>query len=237
MFHKLKFLLAVPVFSLLAACVGPMPKIDSSPGKLASIRTIAVIRAPEPKTYTVMFFGHPGMAFGLIGGLVAASDQNDKQERLSKAYREQGTAVAANLASQISAELVRIGYDARVEDADWEEVDGKFKLPYEKIKSDADAVLVISSSTTGFVSTGITSDYMPTIWVGVNLLGKDRKEPLYRGFHATGWQPKSDGWKFTPPTKGFANFDALMTDTRTSAKALEDATAGIAATVAADLKR
>src|SRR5712664_2109051 len=204
MLRKMMPLLVLPLLCFLAACVGPVPKIDSNPERLAAIKTIAVIRAPEPKTYTVLSLGHPGMAFGLIGGIVAASDQSSRQERISKAYHDQGIEVSAKLVSLITAELARLGYAARIEDAPWEEVDGRYKLPYEKITSDADAVLVVSATTVGFVSTGITSDYLPTIWAGASLLGKDRKDPMYRGFHATGWQPKGEEWKFTAAINGFA---------------------------------
>lgn len=237
MLQNLRLLTIVPLVCLISACVGPVPKIDSSPAQLAPIRTIAVIQPPEPKEYTVLFLGHPGMAFGIVGGIIAANDQIGKQERLSRALRDQGTAVSAKLAAKVAAELLRSGYDARVEEAPWEEVEGRFKLPYEKIQSAADAVLVISPTTVGFVATGVTSDYMPTIWMGANLLGKDRKEPLYRGFHATGWQPKGEGWKFTPPSKGFANFDELMANTSASGGSLEEAAGLIAATVVSDLKR
>jgi hypothetical protein len=124
-----------------------------------------------------------------------------------------------------------------VEDGPWEEADGKFKLSFDKIQSNADAVLVISPTIIGFVATGVTSDYLPTITAVVTLLGKDRKEQLYRGFHASGWQPKADGWRNSMAKTTFANFDALMADPTRTAASLSEAATAVTSTVSNDLRR
>ena len=222
--------------AVLAGC-GAMPKVDSDPAKLSAIKTVAVIRAPEPKGYTILNLSHPGMLFGLVGGLVAAADAQSKQETLSKAYREQGTRVSATLAQRIAEALQRQGYDARVEDAPWVEKEGKNTLEFAAIRSDADAVLVASPSIVGFVAPNMGADYYPTITAAVTLLGKDRKEKLYLGFHASGWEMKREGWRNTPAAVTYPNFTDLMADTKASAASLEAAAAAIAATIAADLRR
>jgi hypothetical protein len=237
MLHAVKIAVAVSIAGMLAACAGPVPRIDSSPEKLARIKTIAVITAPEPKSYTMANFGHPGMMFGLVGGLVAGSDMTSKTDTISSAYKGAGISVTARLGRETVERLNTAGYQARVELGNWEVTEGKYKLPFDKIQSDADAVLILSTTFIGYVATGVTSDYLPSIWSSAILLGKDRKEPLYRGFHSTGWQPKGDGWRYTPPKKTFGNFDALMTDPRASGTALEEASVNIAETVTADLKR
>ena len=238
MIRSMKTLLLVVVVAMLAACAGPVAKIDSSPIALAKVKTIAVIRTPEPKTYTVMNFGHPGMAFGLIGGLIAASDQSSKQDQLTAALKKLDLApTSTSLADSIAAQLTRVGFEAKVEDGPWVETDGKFQLTFDQINSSADTVLVVSPTIVGFVATGATSDYLPTITAIVTLLGKDRKETLYRGFHACGWQPKAEGWKYSATKTTFSNFDALMADPEKTAGALRDVSAEIAMTVADDLKR
>lgn len=237
--NSLLRLLGIAVLAgLLAACAGPVPKVDAAASKLATIKTVAVIRAPEPKTYAVMNFGHPGMAFGLVGGLIAAADQSAKQDRVSAAFKSQGAKVNGNLAEQLVTRLQASGYDARIEDGPWEEADGGYKLAFDKIDSTADAVLVASPAVVGFVATGAVSDYMPTMTVVASLfLGKERKNPLYRGFHSYGWAPKAEGWKNSAPKKTFANFDAVMADTKSAQTALDDAGTRLAESVAGDLRR
>ncbi|HET7773637.1 MAG TPA: hypothetical protein VFK82_07405 [Burkholderiaceae bacterium] len=235
--RSIRAVFSIASLLLLAACASPVPKIDSTPAALARVKTIAVIRAPEPKTYTVVNFGHPGMAFGLVGGLIAAGDQKSKQDELSAAMKQGNPALtSAALPEALVSQLNQMGFQARVEDAPWAEVDGKYTLPFDKINSDADAVVVVSPTIVGFIATGLTSDYYPTMTAVVTLLGKDRKEPLYRGYHATGWQPKADGWRFSPAKTTFGNYAALMADPKKSADALSEAARNVAASVARDLR-
>ncbi len=227
----------VALATLVTACAGPVPKMDMSTDNISTIRTIAVVRPPGPKTYAVLNFGSPAMAFGLLGGLVAAHEQNSKQEALTAAYKAQGSFGTSNLASGIASKLTAAGFEANVEDAPWEEAEGRYKLPFENIKSSADAVLVLFPTIVGFVATGMTADYLPTITVVAVMLGKDRKQQLYRGYHASGWTPKAEGWKSSPAKVTFSNFDALMADPKTSAAALTGAADAIASSIAGDLHK
>jgi hypothetical protein len=198
---------------------------------------VAVIRSPEIKTYTVMNFGHPGMAFGLVGGLIAASDQSVKSDQLSLELKNRRLSVPAELANGVAAELSHLGFRASVEDAPWEEKEGgKYTLPFEKIQSGADAVVVVTPTIVGFIATA-GGDYLPTIAASVTILGKDRKNPLYRGFHDTGWQLKAEGWRYSPPAAAFPNFDDLMRSPARTADSLVAASSAIARSVALDLRR
>lgn len=233
-----KVLILVFALVTLAGCASPVQKIDGSPTNLAKIKTISVIRPPELKTYAVLNFGHPGMAFGLIGGLIAASDQSSKQDKVTALVKQQNpNPTAPALADNIAAQLTRDGFEAKVEDGPWVENDGKFTIDTAAIKSSADAVLVVAPTTVGFVTSGPTSDYLPTITAVVTLLGKDRKEILYRGYHACGWRPKADGWRNSSTNVAFANFDAMMADPKKTTDSLTSAATAVATTVGEDLKR
>lgn len=237
MIQVMKCICLTLAISLLAACAGPVPRIESNPAVLSRIKTVAVINPPEAKTYIVMNFGHPGMAFGLIGGLVAAADQSSKQDQLTAALKKENLSVSNTLASGLVARLSGAGFQARAENGPWEEKDGKYILEFDKIQSDADAVAVVTPTITGFIATGATSDYLPTITVVVTLLDKDRKTQIYRGFHAAGWEPKAEGWKHSPATTTFGNFDALMANPSNTAKALVAAAAAVSTSIAEDLRR
>jgi hypothetical protein len=237
MIQVMKCICLTLALSLMAGCAGPVPRIESNPAVLSKINALAVINPPEAKTYAVMNFGHPGMAFGLIGGLVAAADQTSKQEQLTAALKKENLSVSQALASALVAKLSSAGFQARAENGPWEEKDGKYILEFEKIQSDADAVVVLTPTITGFIATGATSDYLPTVTVVVTLLDKDRKTPIYRGFHSAGWEPKAEGWKHSPPTTTFGNFDALMADPRNTAKALAAAALAVSSSIADDLRR
>jgi hypothetical protein len=222
MLRSARFVVGVLFVSLLAACVGPVAKIDTKQEAVSRVRSIAVIRPPEVKTFTVMNFGHPGMAFGLVGGLVAAADQSAKQDKITAALKGRSIVVSSRLADDIARGLAQKGFQVKVEEA---------------AHSDADAVLVVAPTIVGFIATGVTSDYMPTMTTVVSLLGKDRKEMLYRGFHASGWQPKGDGWRHTPATRTFGNFEDLTADPGATGASLYDAADSIASTVVSDIRQ
>jgi hypothetical protein len=228
---------AVLATALLMGCVGPVPKIDPAPEKLAAIKSIAVIRVPEPKTYTVWNIGHPGMAFGLIGGLIAAADQSNKQDTLSKAYKLQGTAVNQGLVHKVSALLKEEGYEVVEQDGPWVEKDNAFTLAFDKVETNADAILVVSPAIVGFVSPAHEGNYLPTITSVATLHGQDRTKPLYRGYHAAGWTPAQEGWHQTEARTKYPDFSALMKDTAGSASALEMSADDIARSVTKDLRR
>ncbi|MCL2020873.1 MAG: hypothetical protein FWG81_01915 [Betaproteobacteria bacterium] len=236
MFSSVKSLLAIATIALISGCASPVPKIDISPNTLTNVKTVAVIRSPEPKTYTVYDFFHLGRAFGFIGGMIAIADQYKKQELLTQAIKEKNeTPTSDTLAQSIATQLAYQGFDAKVEEGSWEEIDNGFKIEFEKITSNADAILVVAPTTIGFISTSATSGYLPTITAVLTLFGEDRKEPLYRGFHATGWLPNAGGWRYSPPKVTFSDFGTLMSDPEKAATALSDAASGIAVTVAEDL--
>ncbi len=150
-----------------------------------------------------------------------------KADLVSKALKAQGVSVMSDLVNNLSAQLIQLGFAARVEDAQWEETDGKFTLPANKIQSDADAVLVVSANFVGFVAPQF-GDYHPTIQAEATLLARDRTVALYRGFHWSGEGPTRDPWKTSSASVTFANFDAIMADIQVSARSLSDAASGMA---------
>ena len=227
---------AVLDFAALVGCSTATQRIDVEPAKLTGIRSIAVIRPPQRKAYTVINFNHPGMLFGAIGGLIAQEDANDKQKQLNEAFAAQRVDIATDLATVVAERLAREGYQAQVEDGPWELEDGKYRLPYEKIRSDADAVLIMAPTLVGFVAPRLGADFQPTVRVVATLLAKDHKTALYRGYHAAGWVPAVDvGWKETPSRETYPNFDAIIESPAASAAALKNAAATVATNVATDL--
>ena len=179
------------------------------------------------------------MAFGLVGGLVAAGDMKAKQEALAKAYAKQGVMVSAHLVAQVEKKLLSMGYQTRIEDARWKvnEV-GDRKLDLDKVESRSDAVLFVGTRVIGFVAPKPFADYVPSIWAVAEIYGADRAQPMYTGFHAYGWRPVSNHeWRWTEAPVSFADFDKLIQDSKASSEALMIAAETIAAGVAADMAR
>jgi hypothetical protein len=237
MLRRFPALLPALAVLLLAACAAAPRNVDLSRESIASIRSVAIVMPPEPKSYSVVNMGNPALAFALVGGIFVAADQDNKQTKFYQAMQFQKFSVKAILAAHMEKKLNAAGYRTQVVEGPWEEKDGRFVLKTEQLSTDADALLLIVPTTAGFVSKGLTADYVPTITVAVRLLAKDRKTELYRAYHAYGWQPRADGWRFTPATRSFTDFDSLMAKPADSASALGESAEAVSRTIAQDLRR
>jgi hypothetical protein len=231
------------VFLLFLTGCGSVPKIDIEPHTLAQIRTITVINPPEIKGYA--YWSEDTPVF--FGGL-ALANQGDQKKRLTEAILAQGhpTVIEALIHNTVSR-LQQLGFTVNVENASWEKKDNSnYVLEFEKIRSRSDASLVIYPRVAGFVEPACTASsvsdcpgFVPTILVMADLVDRDKKTLLYRGFHRTGLLAKRPrmlssykGWRETPYTVNFENFDALLSNPKATTQALIDATSGIAATIA-----
>ncbi len=231
----MKRMIPVTLFALLAACSSP-GRINADPEALKSIHSIAVIRPPEVKTITIRTYGQSaafwfGAAFG---GLIGDAQDSAKERQLTEALNLHQLAINSILANDVAARLLERGFEAKVEDAQWEERGGNYF--FSKVNSDADAVLVVTPIMVGFIAPGfVSNEYIPTIYAEATLLGRDRKTVLYRSFHSSGHKPGGN-WKHTPAKVTFTDFDALMAHTGEAAASLKGATSAIASTIAADIK-
>jgi hypothetical protein len=237
----LRLLLAsILVWAMGAVYSAPLPALPSinvSPDSLSEIKSITIVRPPDPNFYLLLNRGNPGAGFGIFGALGELADKKHKQEALNKALQGLGVAVVPGLGDAIARRLTDLGYAARADDGPWEVVNGFYSFPLDRFKSDADAILMVSPTTVGFVSEGALSNYIPTLTVMVTMVGKDRERVIYKGFHSVGWHPDQAGWRATPANTKFPDFNALVSDPSASAASLRDSWPGIAKTIGEDLKK
>jgi len=237
MVSVVRFPLTALLLGLLAACASPQPKVALDDQTAQELNTITIVRPPQELTLVVHNLGHPATAFGIIGGAIAASDEQDKSNRFSEAMIAQKFSARSALLSALERGLVQAGYKVEITDGEWVKADGKYTLQYDKLPKDR-VVLVVSPRIVGYVTTSVVADYQPTMWVVATLLNKDHVE-IYRGYHSTGWKSQFNGelWKFTAAKTAFPNFDALLGDPQKSASALRESADAISASIAADLRK
>ncbi len=198
---------------------GRLPKATLVPSTLANIKSIAVIRPFEPRTYAATTLDAPVSAAGFRG----AGDQHASsavQEKFTTRVRQSLKApISALLADSIAAQLTRMGYAARVEDGPWEVTDDYSTIDFDKIKSSADAVLVIKPTIVALLASDRDAPYVPTVTVIVTILNP-AKEVLYRGFHASGWNPNGAGWRHSATEWKFDYYDEMASQPQQVADAL-----------------
>jgi hypothetical protein len=239
-------LLAFLIF--LTGCSTILPTVNIEPQTLAQIRTITVITLPKVEHYVYWSEDRPLIFSG--GGL----HRENLRKQLTDAILAQGQPTVVDaLAHNIAAQLRQRGFAVEVEQGHWKPVtENSHTLDFEKIDSKSDAFLVpFLSGALGFIepecmesSTSDCPGFLPTVIVTAVLYDRDKQTILYRGFHRTGFLDKhrsgvlhsQKGWRETPHSVSFENFNALMADPKATTQALRDATSGIATTIAEDLQ-
>lgn len=234
---------AATAAALLTACAAAPPRMEASPTRLSQIRTIAVVRGPEPERLAVWQFSSEAAPGGAVGGAVTAAldagVQKDRETRLTAAVQPYGKGFASHIADAVAARLNAAGYVATVQSGPPEQISDPLRFSYEKIQSSADAVLVLTPTVIGLTGAQNSRSMLPTTTLVATLLSKDRKEWLYRGYHSFGSVATANEakWRTTPAKLVFASFDAALADPAAVSQALREAGDAVALTLAADLAR
>ena len=235
--------LALVAVLLVAGCATSVPTQALNEESANAVRTVAVIVPPDPLEYAVFMNGHPGLAFGLIGGAIAGADQVQKSKQYTVAVQSAKFSLSGTLGQAMVEKLTAAGYEARLEQGPWELEEGalakRYRLQFDRIQSDADAVLVVMPVFVGYMAASPVSPYLPTVRVFARLLAKDRKTDLYRGAHFVGAQPTfGEGWKKSADLAAkFSTFDTLIAQTGESVQALHASVQAISLHIAQDLRR
>lgn len=205
----------------LSACAS-VPKQALDQGAARKIGKIALVDARDPAKYTVLNFGHPGMLFGAIGGAAAGADMETKGTQFTGAVRTKGLDVAARLSEKIAQNLSRNGYQVHRAAAAWEQKDGKQVLNYKAIQTDADAILNVTPTMVGYVSTHGFNSYIPAVGVIAEMVGKNGSDVLYRELFMYGWEPSAGQWVHLPAPESsrFGSFQELMEHSAAAGAAL-----------------
>ncbi|UNK50961.1 hypothetical protein MNR01_08195 [Lysobacter sp. S4-A87] len=182
-------LMAALMLLALTGCVS-MPKQQAyNRESHTNIKTIAVLGTTQARP-TVFMLNHPGASFGLIGGLIAASDQASKQKKFDAIVAETGFEPLGYFKEQLTTRMSERGYtlvwpQAQVETAKVERGSFGLRKAYTAAQG-ADAQLDINFGFVGYAAAGATDDspYRPTVTVGARLVSADGQQNYFTDFFA-----------------------------------------------------
>ena len=229
----IRFGLLFGLIAGLSACAS-WQNIDATPEQMSRIESITVLRQPQEMHYTVENQGGISGVLGGLGTIIESAHQTSKESVLLEKLQPLGVRINATLADELAARLRDRGYAVRVEDAPPVVFDISKRSGYDSLPETSDAVLIVLPASIGFVSPVGDPVYYPTITARVDLVPRDRTTSLYRGSHATGWEPYG-GWRYTPQTIQFPNFDDLTKNPRATVDALVVASKSIADSIASQI--
>ncbi len=165
--HTVLKLAAFAACALLAACQTPAIPYD----RAADIKTIGVLPVRVPQRATVFVAATPGRSFGLIGALVDAGIQSNREDRLAKATAGLNFQGQTKFDEYLTAGLQAQSYTVKPIDLGTGRT--SFLKTYPDGKADGvDAYLDILGVDFGYLAAGISdsSPYRPFMWVRCQLV-------------------------------------------------------------------
>lgn len=228
--------IAVVAAAFLAGCANTPRKAFNREGA-AQLKSVAVAERVDEESYNINIIAHPGVNFGLIGGLIAAADLTSKSNKLTAALDPAQTALQKRLSTKVAEQLNGTGYETSITYVPARTDSGK---AYEVLRANlaTDAVLDLGIYG-GYTAAGPGSDYLP--YIRVDVITKDVKsgETLYQDVITYGYthQGQQTVHLESDARYRFKDLDDLMSRKDLAREGLQAGIDLVATQVAADLKR
>lgn len=230
-------MVALAFAALVAGCAQPLKKQAFNRESAAHIHTVVVTRSENQDEYQAYMLGHPGMGFGLIGGLVAAADMQGKTNRLTAAMDAKEVRLQERFSEKLKESLAKAGYQTAVvvlpKDTKPEQV-----LAAAKQRASGDAVLFVNLYG-GYWAAGPSSDYFPRMAAQVKTFDTRTEKVLYEDTITYGYaMPRAETVHLaSDPAFRFANIDLLVADPAKTRQGLYRGIDALAEQIVADLRK
>lgn len=207
----------------------------------ANIHSVTVVQNRGTEEYRTLIVANPAMAFGLIGGMIAAAETSAKSARLTQALDPTRTRLRERLATQLVEVLTHDVYEVETELRDTPKNAGDTKPATGDVlkKGNTDAVLSTTMSA-GYVSVGPGMPYVPSVRVEVIATRVATGAVIYQNTFAYGYTVgESDRAVHlnADDRYRFDNIDALVDRADEARDGLIDGVNAIAERVAVDLRK
>jgi len=206
----LKMVAVLSTLALMSACA-THPKTTAS--RPAAIKRIAIIPASNPRLYSFENAAPP------IGGYpfqywVNKVDSKSKAKIFNDRLNSQPAHLGDKLTEEVAIALRSHGFTVEVLQGLPRPANDPDNVDYDKISSDADAILHVWISEVGLYSSGFSLDYIPRVNAAGKLFiqGQDDNiydEDIYYGVDAR----KGKEWAIAPDAKyAYRSFDLVMSN-------------------------
>jgi hypothetical protein len=192
---------------LLTACATHPKTIASKP----VIKRIAVIPASNPRWYSFENAAAP-VANTTLLFWVNKIDSHGKAKIFNDKMNAQPAALGVDLTEQVVTSLRDHGFTVEILDGVARPADDLDNIDYDKVSTNADAILHLWISQVGLYSSPLSSNYIPRVNASGKLFvrGEDDNvydEDLYYGVDAK----KGKTWAILPdPKYAYPSFDAVV---------------------------
>jgi hypothetical protein len=233
---RLTMWMAIGLTVLAAGCAAPKKQAFNRDAAVG-YKTMAITQNTNKEFYEAGMLGHPGAAFGLIGGLIAAADIQSKSNRLTESLKPHETKLQERLSEKLKAGLNQVGYESSVVVLAPETTDEQI-LEAAKKKAGTDTVLAIGV-VGKYLAAGPSTDYLPYVLVKAPAMETKTGNTLYEDTFTYGYTFPHTKTVHLPsdPKYRFANIDALVAEPEKTRQGLIDGLDAIVMQIVADLKK
>jgi hypothetical protein len=191
---------------LLTACATHSKTVASKP----IIRRIAVIPASNPRWYSFENAAPPvGYPFQFW---VNKLDSKSKAKLFNAKLNSQPIALGDDFTEEVVTALRGYGFTVEILQGVTRPADDPDNIEYDKVATDADAILHLWISEVGLYSSHMSRDYIPRVNASGKLFVKGRDDNEYDEDVYYGVDAKKDKeWAIVPDTKfAYPSFEAVM---------------------------
>jgi hypothetical protein len=204
----LRMVTAFLTFVLLTACATHSKTIASKP----VIKRIAIIPASNPKWYSFENAAPPvGYPFQFW---VNKLDSKNKAKLFNEKLNSQPLNLATDFTEEIASSLRGYGFTVEILEGLTRPANDPDNVDYDKVSSNADAILHLWVSEVGLYSSRLSVNYIPRVNASGKLFVKDHDDDVYDGEIYYGVDAKKGKeWAIVPDTKfAYPSFDAVMSN-------------------------
>ncbi len=234
------FLIGLAAAAVLLSGCGSAP-VALRPDATSKIKTVALIAVSEPQAYVANDFGHPGVMFGLVGGIVAGTSSANAGKNLNEITQAAGYTAGEKLTQSMEDQLVKAGYIVSVIKVPREK-SGELFNSYENINAGgADAIMDVAIQNMGYATEHpmFSPHWRPASTVTVALVDSRTHEKLYSEKFMYGYHnPFMSGTNLDAPnTYHFNNKDSLFSDSNKLVAGMQDSVNAVTRKVAENLSK
>lgn len=234
---KLRLWSALVLVAALAGCAHTVPRQAFNREAATHIKSVIVARGQNQDRYEAAILGHPGMGFGLIGGLVAAADIQSKSNRLTAAINPAETRLQDRFSAKLSDELTRAGYAVTVVTLpNGTKVEDGLTAATQQARGDAVLTVMLFG---GYWAAGPSTDYFPRVFAKVRTQETAKGNVLYEDSISYGYaMPNAQTVHLASDERfRFHDMDELTRDPGKTREGLYNGVDAIVAQIVADLRK
>jgi hypothetical protein len=221
MFTRIRGLAALAVLALVVGCAEiPSVPYDRSTAHVTNIEVLGPAVDPHATVFQAAMIGQ---SFGLIGGLIDAGIQVEREKRLAAVLTAQGYRAADAFPKALTPALQAKGYTVTYGDAKREHP-LSLVTEFPAAAAGTDAYLDVVVDSYGYLLTGMAAQFRPFLYVTCKLESAVQYNPLQSS--------KSIVAISANPVYQFDRVDDMEADPKKTTAGLDDAFGQVSGTIA-----